>query len=125
MADIAKLELVRDGAATLVFLSGAATQDIVADVPDERMTIIVQNLDTQTARVWIRKGDGIKSVDGDLYVDVAQNAVKIIGPLESARFKDMDTGRITVDITDDDSATAPSVFAGTITNVKIKPVYIP
>lgn len=123
MADITKQALVPNGAKALTFGNGAATQDIVGGV-DERTLLIVKNTDAQTCRVWVRKGDGIRAV-ADFYVDVAQNGYAVIGPLESSIYKDVSTGKIKVDITDDDSTTAPSAFPGTITNVKVAVVYVP
>jgi hypothetical protein len=123
MGDLTKLKLVPNGAKALTFSNGAATQDIVGGV-DERTLLIVKNTDAQTARVWVRKGDGIRAA-ADFYVDVAQNGYSVIGPLESSIYKDVTTGKIKVDITDDDDADDPSEFAGTITNVKLAVVYIP
>jgi hypothetical protein len=58
---------------------------------------------------------------GDIYKDVAQNGIAIFGPLTSARFKDMDTGKVNIDIT----GTNDAAFGGTITNVKIRAIVLP
>lgn len=123
MADITKQKLVPNGAKALTFGNGAATQDIVGGV-DERTLLVVNNTDAQTCRVWVRKGDGIRATK-DFYVDVAQNGYSVIGPLESSIYKDVTTGKIKVDITDDDDADDPSEFAGTITKVKVAVIYVP
>lgn len=123
MADLTKIALTPNGAKEVTFTNGAATQDIVGGV-DERTFLIVKNTDAEKCRVWIRKGDGIRAIK-DYYVDVAQNKEFIIGPLESSIYKDVSTGKIKVDITDDNSTTSPSVFPGTITNVKLAVVYVP
>lgn len=121
MADVAKITLKADDAVEITYVNGAADQDIVLDVADEKSIILVENTDATTARVRIKAGDGIQSVLGDDYVDVAQNKMFMWGPLTSARFKDMDTGKVNIDIT----GTNDDVFGGTITNVKIRHIVLP
>ena len=121
MADIAKTALTRDAGTTITLLNGAADQDIVMDVSDEKMIILVTNADATAARVRVKAGDGITAIHGDVYKDVAQNAYAILGPFSGMRFKDVDTGKINVDIT----GTNDAAFGGTITNVKIRPIVLP
>ena len=49
-----------------------------------------------TLSATVSKGTGISSVNGDLGVEVAAGKTTIVGPLESARFKNMSTGKVTV-----------------------------
>lgn len=121
MADIAKTTLVRDGSIELTLLNGAADQDIVADVSDGSMFLLVLNTDATAARVRVKAGDGISSVMGDKYVDVAQNKYFALGPFSGMRFKDIDTGKINIDIT----GTNDAAYGGTVTNVKVLPIVLP
>lgn len=121
MADLTKSTAVRDGSANITSNAGAASQTIVASGVDERLFIRVTNTDATTARVNVNKGNGIRSVLGDLKVDVAQNAVKVIGPLDSMRFKSLATGKITVTIT----GTNDAAFGGTVGNVKLEVIQLP
>lgn len=121
MADIAKTALTRDAGTAITFLNGAADQDIVADVKDDKLFLLITNADATAARIRAKAGDGIQGVAGDAYVDVAQNAYAILGPFTGMRFKDVDTGKINVDIT----GTNDAAFGGTITNVKIRPIVLP
>lgn len=121
MADLTKSLAVRDSSATFTLNNGAASQTVVCNTKDERVVIYVKNTDATTARVKIAKGNGIRSILGDLKVDVAQNAEVVIGPLESARFKDLTTGKITVAIT----GTNDAAFGGTVANVKLAVVQLP
>ena len=126
MADIAKTALTRDAGTAITFLNGAADQDIVADVKDDKLFLLITNADATAARIRAKAGDGIQGVAGqgvagDAYVDVAQNAYAILGPFTGMRFKDVDTGKINVDIT----GTNDAAFGGTITNVKVRPIVLP
>lgn len=121
MADVAKITLTRDDATELTYVNGAADQDVVANVDDNKLIIIVNNTDATTARVRVKAGDGIQAVLGDDYIDVAQNKTFILGPFTSMRFKDKDTGKINIDIT----GTNDADFGGTITNVKVRPIVLP
>jgi hypothetical protein len=101
VADIAKTMAVKNGSVAFTPTAGAASQTIVVG-KDERTGIYVKNGSAAPINVTVKKGNGICSVDGDLVVAVAAGAERIIGPLESARFIDTTTGKITVEL----SATA-------------------
>ena len=95
MADIAKTEGVTNGSATFTPVAGASSQTIVVD-KDERMCLYVNNGGESGITATISAGDGIASAMGALAVAVAAETAVIIGPLESARFVDMSTGKITL-----------------------------
>lgn len=114
MADLTKTNAVKNSNIAVTLNSAAASQTIPV-TKDERMAIYVRNTDAVTARIRVVKGNGIANVMGDTYVDAAQNAEYLIGPLESARFTDYTTGKITVNVT----STADGAFGGTIGNVKL------
>jgi hypothetical protein len=119
MADLTKTLAVKNGNATPTVNNGAASQTIVIS-KDERFILRVTNTDAVAARIRVKAGNGIASVMGDKYVDLAQNAVAVLGPFESARFGDNLTGKITVVIT----GTNDAAFGGTITNVKIEAIQL-
>jgi hypothetical protein len=121
MADLTNIKAVRDGSVELTYTNGSAAQTVVADCADEKVIIIVNNTDATTARVAVAAGTGIRSALGDVKVDVAQNKVRVLGPFEGMRVRDMTTGKITVNITGTDDA----AFGGTITNVKVAAVQLP
>lgn len=112
MADLTKTNAVTNDSVALTLNNGAASQTIVIS-KDEKFVLYVKNTDTTTARVRVVKGNGISSVMGDKYQDVAQNAEYIMGPFESARFGN--STKITVNIT----GTNDAAFGGTVTNVKL------
>jgi hypothetical protein len=115
MADLTITNAVTNSSVTPNVNNGAASQTIVIG-KSERMVIRVTNTDATAARIRVKAGDGISSANGDVYVDLTQNAVTYIGPLESAQFGSKSTGKITVQIT----GTNDAAFGGVITNVKIE-----
>jgi hypothetical protein len=108
MADITKTNAVTNGSVTFTPTAGAASQTFVVS-KDERTVLYVKNGSASGITATVKAGDGIASVMGDLAVAVAAGEEKIIGPLESARFGDKTTHKITVAL----SATA-SVTIGVI-----------
>lgn len=95
MADIAKTNGVKNGSVVFTPAAGAASQTIPVS-KDERMCVYVKNGSGAGITATVKKGNGICSVDGDLAVSVGAGAEAIIGPLESARFVDTTTGKITL-----------------------------
>ena len=119
MADITKISTERNGAVEVTAVAGAASQTVPMSGYPDNMFLYVRNTDAVTARIrFSAPTDGNRAAWqadlGDVYQDVAQNEVFIIGPVDGARFKDADED-ITVLITGDDDA----AFGGTIGNVKI------
>lgn len=95
MADLVKTKAVTNGSVAFAPAAIALTQTIPVS-KDERMCIYVNNAQAGAATtITIPKGNGIAGV-ADLVVTVPQASSKIIGPLESAAFEDMSTGKITV-----------------------------
>lgn len=107
MADLAKTNGVKNGSVTFTPAAAAASQTIPVS-KDERMCIYVNNGSAAPITATVPKGTGIAGV-ADLAVTVAAGAQTIIGPLESAKFVDKTTGKLTLNI----SATA-SVTLGVI-----------
>lgn len=101
-------------------LDSSVTVDI-KDMADERVLLVVQNnndsVAVNTATITIAPGGFLSSVLGTLSVDVADGgAIKVIGPLEGARFKST-ASKLTVGC----SVTA----SGTVSSVKLGVVKLP
>jgi len=95
MADIAKTNGVKNNSVAFAPVAIAASQTIVVS-KDERMCIYVNNAQAgATNTITVKAGNGIAGV-ADLVVVVPQASSVIIGPLESAKYVDKNTGKITV-----------------------------
>lgn len=106
-----------DVALTLTAMDSSVTVD-VSDVADERVLLVVQNNNdsaaVNTATITIAPGGFLASVLGTLSVDVADGgAVKVIGPLEGARFKSTGS-KLTIGCTVTQSGTVSDVSLGVI-----------
>lgn len=102
MADIAKTLGVTNGSVVFAPEAGASSATIAIS-KDERMCVYVKNGSGASINATVKKGTGIKSVEGDLVVAVAAGKEAIIGPLESARFGD--AGKITLTLSATTSVT--------------------
>lgn len=120
MADLNKSTMSRNNGAAITSNNGAASQTIVCNRSDEKVLIRVSNADATTALIRF-KGNGFGAgVQGDLDVQVAQNGISGF-VLESSRFKDPATQKITVQVL----ATNGGAFGGTVTNVKFEVIEMP
>lgn len=102
---------------TLTAMGDSQTVD-VSDIGDERVLLVVQNnndsVAVNTATITIAAGDFLANALGDLSVDVADGgAIKVIGPLEGARFKTTGS-KITVGVAVTQSGTVSSVKLGIV-----------
>ena len=98
MADLTVNKAVRDGAVQCTTASGAATQTFMYDTEDEKTAVIIENSGSAAASVTVKAGDGLRSSIGDLTISVEAGKTAVIGPLDSMRFKNMSTGKVTVAI---------------------------
>lgn len=95
MADIAKTLGVTNGSVAFAPVAIALTQTVVIG-KDERMCLYVNNAQAGAINtITVKKGNGIAGV-ADLVIAVPQASSVIIGPLESSRYGDKLTGKITV-----------------------------
>lgn len=108
MADFNKINAVTNGSVTFTPSAGAASQTVSVG-KDERMCIYVKNGGAAAITATVVKGNGIASAMGDLVVNVGVGEEKIIGPLESARFVDTSTGKITVNLSGTTSVTIAAI----------------
>ena len=104
MADITKTNAVKNWNVQFTPAAGALSQTILVS-KDERMCLYVNNGGVGPITATIPKGNGICSVQGDLAVTVANGTTQVIGPVESARFVDTSTGKITLNLSDATSVT--------------------
>ena len=99
MANITKTYAKRDNVVVLNATTGAATQTIACDTPDERTAIIIENTSaSESANVTVVAGNGMRSSIGDLEIVVAPLSEAVVGPLDSMRFKNLNDGTVTVKI---------------------------
>jgi hypothetical protein len=122
MADFTQSPCTRNSSATGNLLGMQDSQTIdVSGASDEKYILVVQNTNdsaaVNTATITIAPGGFLSNVLGTLSVDVPDaNAVKVIGPLEGARFKST-ASKLTV---------ACSVTqSGTVSSVKMAVVRLP
>ena len=98
MADITVNKATRDGVTQCTLATGTASQTFVFDTQDEKTAIVITNSASSAATVTVKAGNGIRSSIGDLEATIAANSTGIVGPLDSMRFKDMSTGKVTINI---------------------------
>lgn len=97
MADLTRTIAVKNGSVLFSPAAAASTQEIPV-TKDESMCIYVKNGSAASINATVRAGTGIAGASGALVVAVAAGAERIIGPLESARFRDGSVDRIRLDI---------------------------
>jgi hypothetical protein len=96
MADVTKILGVKNGSVAFAPVAIALTQTIVVG-KDERTFVYVNNAQAAAVNtITVVKGNGIASASGDYVVAIPQAESVIIGPLESSRFVDKSTGKITI-----------------------------
>lgn len=108
MADITKTQAVKNGSVVFSPAAGATSQTIPM-TKDSKMIIYVNNASASPITATVAKGNGICAPQGDLAVTVANGATRIIGPVETSRFIDTSTGKITLNL-----SAAASVTVGAI-----------
>lgn len=114
MADLTKTTLVTDTAVAATANSGAATGTIAFDGNDQKMVIRIGNTDAATATVTFDDGDGMRGVLGEYNFSVSAAGAKY-AILESARFKQLGTSKLTFAISG----------ATTVANVKLEVLALP
>lgn len=119
MADYTASKAKFNAGVDLTLTAAGDTQTVdLSDVGDERALLIVQNNNESaaayTATITIAAGDFLANALGDLSVDVADGgAIKVIGPLEGARFKTTGS-KITVGVAVTQSGTVSDVSLGIV-----------
>lgn len=98
MADINVNKATRDGYSKCTLFSGGASQQFVYDTTDEKTAVVITNSGSGNATVTVKAGNGLRCAIGDLSVTVGAGETGIIGPLDSMRFKDLTTGKVTLEI---------------------------
>ncbi len=117
MADLTPIQKVRNNGVVWTETNGAASQTMVYNRSDENIELLVRNTDAAPCRIKV-SASGFGGSGTDLDVDIAAGAFAIVGPLESNRFKDPATQKVTFQVLDQDN----TAFSGTVTNVKVTQV---
>ena len=120
MADLVKVQQLRNDGAVWLKTAGAASQTLIYDRRDEAIMLLVENGDAAACRIKV-SANGFGAGSTDLDVDIAAGEFAIVGPLESNRFKDPATQKVTVQILDQDN----TAFSGTVGNVLLTQVNAP
>ena len=92
MADLTRSTCVTNGSAEIYYNAASSTSLSFAFVKDSRAAILIKNDGAATLSATVSKGTGISSVMGDLAVSIPAGEEYVVGPLESARFRNMSTG---------------------------------
>lgn len=122
MADIRVLTH-RNATSTVGTWSAGAAEFTVplGTTSDHRAALLVNNTLTNTVvRVSVKKGDGIRSVLGDLNVDVAAASLAVIPFTDSMRFKTMSTGVVTVNLNDTSNTALTATPLASVFTLTIK-----
>jgi len=98
MADITVNKATRDGLTQCTLATGAASQTFVYDTADEKTAVVITNSGSADAVVTVKAGNGLRCAIGDLEVSVPAGTTGLVGPLDSMRFKDLSTGKVTIKI---------------------------
>lgn len=120
MADLTKNQQIRNNGAVWLKTAGAASQTMVYDRSDDKIILLVENGDAAPCRIKVVAngfGAGFTALD----VDIAAGEFAVVGPLESNRFKDTSTQKVTFEILDQDN----TAFSGTVTNVLLTQLNAP
>ena len=120
MADLTPITLLRNNGKAWTKTAGAASQTMVYDRRDEAINLLVENGGGADCRIKVA-ANGYGAGITDLDVDIASGEFAIVGPLESNRFKDPATGKVTFEILDQDD----SAYSGTIGSVLLTQVNAP
>jgi len=120
MADLVLNQLLRNDGAVWLKTAGAASQTMVYDRRDEAITLLVENGGGAACRIKVA-ANGFGGSGVDLDVDIADGEFAIVGPLESNRFKDPATGKVTFEILDQDD----TAYGGTVGSVLVTQVNAP
>ena len=107
MSNITKTYATRDDAVELIATAGDVTQTIACDTMDEKTAFIISNTGSSSAIVTVKAGNGMRSSIGDLVVEVPESSEYIVGPLDSMRFKNLNDGTITVNISGGETTIKP------------------
>jgi len=117
MADLTAIQLERNAGVDWTKTAGAASQTMVYDRRDEAIYLLVENGGGAEARVTVA-ANGFGGSGVALDKDIADGEFAIVGPLESNRFKDPATQKVTFVITDTDG----TVYSGTVGSVLVTQV---
>ena len=120
MADLTKVQLLRNNGAVWLKTAGAASQTMVYDRRDEAIFLLAENGGGADCGIKV-SSSGTMAGGTDLDVDIADGEFAIVGPLESSRFKAASTGKVTFQILDQDD----TAYSGTVASVLVTQINLP
>lgn len=121
MADIVSLDVRNTTSTQITASAGAASFTVqLGAYGDSRAVLAVTNGDSDTIRVNVKAGDGMRSVLGDLDVDIAAGKTGAIPLGDSMRFKTATTNEVTVNLNDTSDTSLTATPLGNITCVLIE-----
>lgn len=101
MADVSVYKINRGGSDSLGESAAAApSQTVPPSGKDSRLALRVANENATAVRVTVLSGGGPRAALGDMNIDVGAGNTEYIALFDTARFKDITTGKITIFITD-------------------------
>jgi hypothetical protein len=112
MADISTFYVKNGGSAALAtntLTAGAASQTVPHMGKDQRLALRVANGNATTdAVVCVKSADGPRGALPDMKVTVEAGHTAYIALFDTARYKDLADGKITVDLTGPEDAVLPA-----------------
>jgi len=120
MADLPKIQQVRNDGVAWTKTAGAASQTMVYDRSDDKIILLVENGGGADCRIKV-KANGFGAGGTDLNVDITDGEFAVIGPLESNRFKEPATQKVTFEILDQDD----TAYSGTVGSVLVTQLNAP
>ena len=91
--------------------AAADTQTVVHSGKDQRLALRVANGNAAPVNVAVTAGNGPRAALGSMTVSVAANSTAYIALFDTARFKNLATGNITVNLTDGEGAALGEALA--------------
>ena len=105
MADLSVFNISEGGCASIAdseLEAAASSQTVAHPGKDSRLALRVANGGENALRVTVKAGNGPRAALGDLKTDVAAGETAYIALFDTARFKSLPDGAITVELTDTD-----------------------
>lgn len=91
--------------------AAADTQTVPHSGKDQRLALRVANGSASPVNVVVTAGSGPRAALGNMSVSVAANSTAYIALFDTARFKNLSTGDITVNLTDGTGAVLGTALA--------------
>lgn len=121
MADVTKIQSLRNKEIAWTKTAGAASQTVVYDRSDENIVLLFENGGGADCSVNLIANGNMAGDVGDYEVEISDGEFAIVGAVESARFVAPSTNKLTFTITDQDG----TAYSGTVGSVKVTALALP